>query len=259
MKMKFWKITTIIGIIFLCYFLMSYIIKARNAADMVNCNRQMRELALAFNHYYRIHQALPHPHEVKKNKLHSWRILIFEGFSERIVDDFDFNSDWNSSKNTIAISELTQHFFSCPYCQRKIKKSRILYSNYVGIVTQSGNWFTSFSDDYCTADQVLLVICDKNSMIQTAEPRDITLSDAWSIWSNQVFSASRYFIPSQKNNFGIFWDYTQNCVICREYTDADLQTLGKLQGLNTCPTPNEEQNIKPGKIDACFMTLNNIL
>jgi hypothetical protein len=234
MKMKFWKIIIIIiGIIFLCYFLTSYIIQARNDADMINCHRQMRELALAFNHYHQIHQTIPHPREVKEKHIHSWRILIFEGISDRI-DDFNFNSDWNSSKNTIAISKLTQHFFLCPYYQRKINKSRILYSNYVGIVTQSGDWFTSFSDDHCTVDQVLLVICDKNSMIQTAEPRDITLSNAWSIWKNQVLNDSRCFIPSQKNNFGIFWDYTQNCVICRKYTDADLQILEKLQQLSTC-------------------------
>jgi hypothetical protein len=202
----------------------------RSNVKSMNCGySKLAQIKLLFDNYYH-HGAVPPP--IKKGQdgkpWHSWRILIWKDVVDATdhIGDYDFSKPYNADHNIFQTQQKINKevLFTCPFCEQNDQNG---ITNYVAVLTSSGDWFTTLCKDE-DVDEILLVICDRRSQIQITEPRDVTLSYACEVWKYEK-PKHGFWGNYNKNNFGVFWSFSKNTVIYREYNPSDLKILEELQ------------------------------
>lgn len=93
---------------------------AREAARRAQCVNNLKQLALALQHYQEMYGTLPPAYVTADDgtPLHSWRVLILP-FLERndIYDQYRFDEPWDGPKNR-KLAELNPMVFRCPRIER---------------------------------------------------------------------------------------------------------------------------------------------
>ena len=200
----------------------------RSVAKRMLCNSRLSQMRLMFHNYISSFGAMPPVVEMNEENvpLHSWRMLLLKaGGNDSDSYCYNYDEPWNSTSNNVGYVG-TDDFpefgrFSCPYLttERGI-------TNYVAIVTESGEWYTSLCDGEVLQD-VLLIVCDRFSRIRVSEPNDITLEQARRIFERDDASIDifgRHLIKP----LGLFWSFAQRMLIVRYCTREDLLFLQHL-------------------------------
>jgi hypothetical protein len=221
-------IVLLVLIMFMGCIIVNYFHAGRESAKNMQCHGNLSQLSSALTHYYQQHQTIP-PVTVYDNDhvaLHSWRIVLAQNSLERDLHGYNFNEKWNSTNNTqitkLFINENfgIKNFFQCPLLNHEN-----ITTNYVAVTTKSGEWYTSLCDDNFSGE-ILLIICDRQSKIKITEPKDITLTDTWKIFKREIKKDIWEFHHTK--HLGIFANISKQnitTIICREYTEDDLQLL----------------------------------
>jgi RHS repeat-associated protein len=216
-------------IVFLVYVIIDFIHTGRDMAKCMQCHGKMNQLSCALTNYVQKFHHLPPCIVIDNNHvpLHSWRTLLSQNCLECNLYDYNFNEKWNSDNNTKSLQYILKdkfglcNFFQCPFIHNQD------VTNYVAVTTKSGDWYTSLCQDNLN-DDILLIICDSQSQIKITEPKDITLKQAWDILKKRKLHCG-LFGNYIKNEYGIFWRFSENSIICRKYDSKDLLVLEELQ------------------------------
>ena len=213
----------------------------RTAAKNMNCHGKMSQLTLMFNNHIVLFKTFPPVAIIDADgiPLHSWRMMLFKDNEEFDLYGYNYDEIWNSTNNIEAIKNIDADKFGAFrkfYCPLNEKKG---VANYVAIVTDSGQWYTTLCDE-SFSQEVLLVICDSFSKIKVAEPKDITLEQAWCIFKRES-SKKDILGRNMRKNIGVFWNFDEKKVVCREYTREDLLLLQSLSNGRSTPE-NEASN-----------------
>ena len=89
---------------------------AREAARRMQCNNNMKQIALAIHNYADVYKSLPPAYTVDSDgkRLHSWRTLILPYMEERqLYSRIDFSKPWDHPDNEFAM-EREIPSYTCP-------------------------------------------------------------------------------------------------------------------------------------------------
>ncbi len=92
---------------------------AREAARMVVCQNQLKQIAAAMKSYHQAYNSFPPAYVVDKNgrPMHSWRVLLLPYLEEEslksLYKQYRFNEPWDSDNNR-KISDLAVDVYQCP-------------------------------------------------------------------------------------------------------------------------------------------------
>lgn len=89
---------------------------AREAARRVQCQNNLRQIAIALHSYHSAYQSFPPAcvRDANGKPLYSWRVLILPYLElQHIYDQFDKNAAWDSPQN-IALARMNFPPFQCP-------------------------------------------------------------------------------------------------------------------------------------------------
>lgn len=150
---------------------------ARQAANRVQCQNNLKQLALAIHNYHDAYRSLPPAYTVDANgkPLHSWRVLLLP-FLEygTLYDQLHLDEPWDSPHN-LALSAQMPRQFRCPNDTTPGQTRYVAVADPAGIFSGAqGIDFRAVLDG--TANTILIVE-SQGGGVNWMEPRDITLDE----------------------------------------------------------------------------------
>jgi len=150
---------------------------AREAARRVNCQNNLKQIALAMHNYHDVYKAFPPAYTVDANgkPLHSWRTVLLPYLeASTLYSEIDLNEPWDSPRNLAAGSRMPNLF----HCASD--PSTGPYTNYLAIVGDGtvldgavGRNMASITDG---TSNTLLIVEASGSGVNWMEPRDMDLN-----------------------------------------------------------------------------------
>jgi prepilin-type processing-associated H-X9-DG protein len=153
---------------------------AREAARRIQCNNNLKQIALAMHNYATVHKCFPPAYVADKNgkPMHSWRVLILPYLEQQgLSSQYRFDEPWNSPNNK-RVADTMMKVFHCPDRPHASDPFTTDYMMVVGRHTISdgphGRKFAEITDG--TSNTIMVVEVD-NSTTPWAEPKDLKFDD----------------------------------------------------------------------------------
>lgn len=149
---------------------------AREAARRMQCQNNLKQVALAMHNYHDTYKAFPPAYTVDAdgNKLHSWRTLMLPFIEQApLYDQIDLNKPWDAPENR-HIADIAIPVYACP----SDPNGTLPFTNYMVIVGPN----TIFDGaNQCRLSQILdgtsntiLVVEVKGQQVPWMEPSDLS-------------------------------------------------------------------------------------
>jgi hypothetical protein len=147
---------------------------AREAARRVQCNNNLRQIAIAFHNYHDVHKTFPPAYIPDKDgrPMHSWRVLILPFMEQQaLYQQYRFNEPWDSVNNQLVTSTAIPAY-KCPSAPGGPTET-----NYM-VITGPGTLFEGA--EACSIAKIsdgtsntILVVEVGGTGVNWAEPRDL--------------------------------------------------------------------------------------
>jgi len=148
---------------------------ARAAARRVQCQNNLKQIALAIQNYQTVHDALPPAYTIDANgkPLHSWRTLILPYLDhEQLYEMIDLSKPWNDPANAAA-RETTVNEFACPAADLPPG-----HTTYMGMVASTAAMLptesrplSDITDDH--AETLLVIEVSTDKAVHWMAPKDV--------------------------------------------------------------------------------------
>jgi len=147
---------------------------AREAARRMECNNNLKQIALAFHCYHDVYKTFPPAYIPDKDgrPMHSWRVLILPFMEQQALQQqYDFNEPWDSPRNQLVTSTVVPAY-KCPSAPGQPTET-----NYMA-VTGPGTLFEgaegcSIAKIADGTSNTILVVEVAGTGVNWAEPRDL--------------------------------------------------------------------------------------
>ena len=149
----------------------------REAARRLQCNNDMRQIALALRNYRQANGCFPPAYIADKNgkPMHSWRVLILPYLDEQALYKlYNFNEPWDGPNNKKLLAS-RPYGYSCPSDMDAYTR-RATCTSYVAVVGPKAAW-PGKEPKKLTGDlsQTIMLVESCNTDIQWTEPKDVSL------------------------------------------------------------------------------------
>lgn len=151
---------------------------AREAARRMQCQNNLKQIALAMHNYADVYKALPPAYTVDANgkPLHSWRVLLLPFLEQQsLYQQIDLSKPWNDPANK-ALSELVLPVYACPSDPRPTSPK----TNYLAVVDPSGIFSgptqTKFFDITDGTSNTILIV-ESTKEVNWMEPTDLSMNE----------------------------------------------------------------------------------
>ena len=152
---------------------------AREAARRMQCQNNMKQIALALHNYESAYKSFPPAYTVDANgnRLHSWRTLILPFLDQQgnsIYQQIDLTKPWDDPVNQ-KFADLALPYYICP--SSAIQPGM---TTYVAVVDPSGVFEGSTATKFSqirdgTSNTLLVVETDPSNAVNWMSPEDIDL------------------------------------------------------------------------------------
>ena len=150
---------------------------AREAARRMQCQNNLKQVALAMHNYHDTYKAFPPAYTVDAdgNKLHSWRTLLLPFISNNsLYDQIDLNKPWNAPENQ-HIADTLFPVYTCP----SSPDGTMPYTNYMVIVGPGaifdGDKACRLADITDGTSNTILIVEVEGQQVPWMEPTDLSL------------------------------------------------------------------------------------
>ena len=161
--------------------------QARWRTEHARRGSRLTQIASAVKAYYYEHGSLPPAFvaDDEGKRIHSWRVLIRDGFERGALSDYDFDSAWDSKHNRRLWSSPVRRWYF--YTEKNWNEDPRETTQFVAVVAEDTLWpgEKPFAFDDSPPDDLrdeyggtILLIEIPNSDIHWMEPRDITFEEA---------------------------------------------------------------------------------
>jgi hypothetical protein len=150
---------------------------AREAARRMQCQNNLKQVALAMHNYHDVYKSFPPAYTVDAdgNKLHSWRTLLLPFLEQApLYDQIDLNKPWDAPENQ-HIADTSVPVYACP----SSPNGMMPYTNYMVIVGPGaifeGDQPIGIRDITDGTSNTILVVEVEGQQVPWMEPTDLSL------------------------------------------------------------------------------------
>ena len=172
-----WILWTFLGLLVLAALILPDISVARRAARRLQCNNNMKQIALALGNYRQANGCFPPAYIADKNgkPMHSWRVLILPYLDRQdLYKQYNFNEPWDGPNNKRLLASWPR-VYVCPSDMDTYTR-RATCTSYVAVVGPKAAW-PGKEPGRLTGDfsQTIMLVESSDSDIQWTEPKDVSL------------------------------------------------------------------------------------
>jgi hypothetical protein len=172
-----WILWTLFGLVVLIGLMLPAVSAARAATRRLQCNNNMKQIALALYNYRQANGCFPPAYIADKNgkPMHSWRVLILPYMEQQsLYKLYNFNEPWDGPNNKKLLASRPRVYI-CPSDMDAYTR-KATCTSYVAVVGPKAAW-PGREPGKPTGDlsQTIMLVESCDTDIQWTEPKDVSL------------------------------------------------------------------------------------